>query len=372
MKKNLCAVAVLAAMSGAAAAANVELYGIVDMAMSVANRTYVSKSSDTTLALKSGQQNSSRWGIRGSEDIGGGLKVGFSLENGFNADTGTLANDGRMFGRDARLFVEGEQFGLLSVGRMGPIVGGNGPYARFGIDVNPFSCDWGDVGGTLQLMGLGYAFVDNAIAYTTPKFGGFDASLQYSFGTDVTKFSGTATEGKSSVERMAAGALRYKNDRFMVVAGIEEINQAQPAADAKKLDDSISYNLATSYDAGFAKFYAYGQYFQSYAAAAKVTVFGIPSGVDGWGLILGSEIPAFSGKVKLSLGYADFKGAELSEQTMKTWQAAAGYVYPLSKRTSIYTGFGWINSSYSSAYEAAHPAAQENVREFLLGVTHKF
>ena len=68
---------------------------------------------------------------------------------------------------------------------MGSMVGGNGPYARFGHVVSPFSCGWGDIGGHLQVVSLGYEFIDNTVAYTTPKWAGFDAAVQYSFGSDM-------------------------------------------------------------------------------------------------------------------------------------------------------------------------------------------
>lgn len=109
MKIRLFSAAVAALMATAsmyASATNVELYGIVDYGMSIQNRSYVGQDSTTTTALKSGQYNGSRWGIRGTEELGNGLKVGFVLENGFDADTGAMKS-GRLFGRDARLFVEG-------------------------------------------------------------------------------------------------------------------------------------------------------------------------------------------------------------------------------------------------------------------------
>ncbi|MGH8856299.1 MAG: porin, partial [Telluria sp.] len=52
-------------------------------------------------ALQSGNQSGSRWGLRGVEDLGGGLKAIFLLESGFNLDTGTTGQGGRLFGRGA-------------------------------------------------------------------------------------------------------------------------------------------------------------------------------------------------------------------------------------------------------------------------------
>ena len=179
--------------------------------------------------------------------------------------------------------MEGD-FGHIGVGRMGSMVDGNGPYARFGHVINAFSCGWGNVGGSLQVVSLGYEYIDNAIAYVTPKFAGVDATFQYSLGSDTKSYGDNGVEGKSSVERMASGAIRYQNDTVLLVGGIETINQAQPAADRAGLEDAFSFNLGGSYNAGWAKFYAYGQYFDSYAKAAKATMFGPTGGVDGYGV----------------------------------------------------------------------------------------
>lgn len=360
-----------ALMSLSSHAGNVEVYGVVDTGISIQNRHYVNSPSTTTTSLKSGQMMGSRFGIKGTEDLENVLKIGFSLENGFNSDAGTLAQNGRLFGRDARIYLEGDRFGLLSVGRMGPIVGGNGPYARFGRAMSPFSCAWGDMGGTLQVLSLGYDFIDNAIAYTTPKFGNVDASFQYSFGTDTTKY-GTGREGSSSVDRLYSAALRYQDDVFMVTGGIESINPAQPTARSNQLGDAYSYNLGGSYTASFGKFYVYGQYFENYTAASKTTTLLLPSGIDGWGALLSYEMPLKGGNLFASVGYGDFKGSHTKDVTMKTTQTALGYVYSLSRRTSLYMGGNWIRVDYSSSYEATHPKATDNIYEVIVGVTHKF
>ncbi|MEO5660098.1 MAG: porin, partial [Polaromonas sp.] len=96
MKKNLIALAVLAASGVASAQSNVTLYGLVDVYFG-STRTKVSQPGVANTSLRqtvvnSGGFNTSRFGFKGSEDLGGGLKANFLLEGGFNADTG-VAND---------------------------------------------------------------------------------------------------------------------------------------------------------------------------------------------------------------------------------------------------------------------------------------
>jgi len=228
MKKQTLLAAALLCAAVSAAASDIEVYGVLDYGLTWQDRTNADGSDSAALQMTSGQYIGSRFGIKGTETLANGLKVGFVLENGFGTDTGSLGQNGRLFGRDARLFLDGT-FGYLSFGRMGSMVGGNGPYARFGHVVSPFSCGWGDIGGHLQVVSLGYEFIDNAVAYTTPKWAGFDATVQYSFGSDTKSYGDKGVEGKSSVERMLSAAVRYQNEALMVAAGIESINHAQPA-----------------------------------------------------------------------------------------------------------------------------------------------
>lgn len=94
MKKTLAAVAVLGAFAGSALAADVQLYGVVDTGL-----RYTHFDGDAAAAgydavdkfeMKSGQQSGSRFGFKGTEDLGNGLTVGFILENQFNSDDGSL------------------------------------------------------------------------------------------------------------------------------------------------------------------------------------------------------------------------------------------------------------------------------------------
>lgn len=106
-KKSLAAVALLGAFAGSAFAADVTLYGVVDEGFLYTHKDTDVAGSDAVdkLELKSGIQAGSRWGLKGTEDLGNGLKVGFILESGFNADDGTQSVSGTMFNREASLNV---------------------------------------------------------------------------------------------------------------------------------------------------------------------------------------------------------------------------------------------------------------------------
>ena len=120
MKKTLAAVAVLGAFAGSALAADVQLYGIVDTGFQYLNADsdVATKDSVNKFSMESGMQSGSRFGLKGTEDLGNGVTVGFILENQFSSDTGALKNEDSFFHREASLFLEGG-FGKVAFGRMG-------------------------------------------------------------------------------------------------------------------------------------------------------------------------------------------------------------------------------------------------------------
>ena len=83
----------------------------------------------------------SRFGLKGTEDLGNGLKIGFVLENGFSSDTGSFTQDNRLFGREAQLNLSGA-FGTVAFGRMGSLASGNGTFGLLG-SMSPFGTSWG-------------------------------------------------------------------------------------------------------------------------------------------------------------------------------------------------------------------------------------
>src|SRR6201992_3012784 len=91
------------------AQSSVTLYGIIDAGLTYTNNQGGSHNFKET----SGSINGSRWGMRGSEDLGGGLKAIFTLENGFNITNGTLGQGGREFGRQAFVGLSSDRFGTV-------------------------------------------------------------------------------------------------------------------------------------------------------------------------------------------------------------------------------------------------------------------
>jgi predicted porin len=125
MKKSLIYLGIpMYVASVAHAQSNVTLYGIIDTGVNYTNNVQTAK---TATGLKGGSQvamieggsaglQGSRWGLRGTEDLGGGLKSLFVLESGFYSNNGALTQGGAMFGRQAYVGLS-NSIGTLTLGR---------------------------------------------------------------------------------------------------------------------------------------------------------------------------------------------------------------------------------------------------------------
>ncbi|KAJ3472774.1 hypothetical protein NLI96_g13260 [Meripilus lineatus] len=181
----MLAVAIYGVLSHASFAQNsVTLYGIIDVGITYANNSN-GKSLWTT---QSGVAQGSRWGLKGTEDLGGGLKAIFQIENGFNAFNGKLGQGGLEFGRQAYVGLATDTWGTVTFGRQyDPIVdlvqpatmNGNGG-AFFS---HPSDIDNSDNGFR----------VNNAVKYVTPTFKGLSGEFMYAFGGAAGQFGQKST-----------------------------------------------------------------------------------------------------------------------------------------------------------------------------------
>lgn len=396
MKKTLAALAVLGAFAGSAAAADVTLYGVIDYGM---NYQHVdgdasNTDADDSFTMKSGQNSGSRFGLKGEEDLGNGVKVGFVLENGFDADDGTFDSNGddRIFGREAQLYVQGS-FGKLGFGRAGQFASALGSYGLLG-QTSPFSSGWGSFTGQKFVQAAGHTRFDNMVTYQTPSFAGFQISAQYSFGNSDESDDGLHewAEGKPSANRYYALAATYKAQNLYLVGIVDSINygseQTTKSAGDPELDDSLTFTLGGNYDFGVAKVYAVGQYFDNALSVGQSSNIGADNaisagtkvfvnGAEGWDIALGVGVPCFGGTAKAHVGYLSAEDTEDSDTTLDRWNVSVGYDYNLSKRTSVYTAATYFSDSidYSKKQTDAKKGYSDrdpSAVEFMFGIIHKF
>ncbi len=181
MKKTLLAVAASGALVSAAhAQSSVTLYGIIDAGIAYNNNV----GKGHLFQAASGAINGTRFGMRGAEDLGGGLKAIFVLEGGFNVQNGKSAQDSRLFGRQSYVGLASGDYGSVTLGRQyDSVVDYLGPLSATG--------SWGGTwfAHPFDNDNLNNAFrLNNSVKYTSPVLAGFQAGAVYAF-SNSTNFA---------------------------------------------------------------------------------------------------------------------------------------------------------------------------------------
>ncbi|MFM0626939.1 porin [Paraburkholderia xenovorans] len=205
MKKTSIALLTLPFLAGAAhAQSSVTLYGFLDAGLVYVNN----QSGHANVQMINGQTNGSRWGLRGSENLGGGLKAIFTLENGFDTSNGKLLQGGREFGRQAFVGLTSDTWGTVTLGRqydpMTELIGeiaATSMWAWLGTHPGDFD----NLNSTFR--------VNNAVKYQSPRFHGLQASGMFAPGGVAGNFgSGRVYAlGLKYVKGPLSAALAYDN-----------------------------------------------------------------------------------------------------------------------------------------------------------------
>src|ERR1700761_3996584 len=204
MKKTSVALLALGAFAGAAhAQSSVTLYGIVDAGILFNNN--VKGLHEYALS----QANSSRWGLKGTEDLGGGLSAIFTLESGYTTGTGALAQGGLEFGRKAFVGLSSTTFGTLTAGRqysasndLTSVFASGADWAASGLAYGTRAADVDNVDTSNR--------VQNSLKYISPNYNGLQAGALYSLGGQAGDFT------KNSV---IDAAVSYANGPLHLGAG---------------------------------------------------------------------------------------------------------------------------------------------------------
>lgn len=390
MKKTLAAVAVLGAFAGSALAADVQLYGIVDTGLQYVHGDTDSTSANSdfdSFSMESGMASGSRFGFKGTEDLGNGLTVGFILEDGIKSDTGV--DDDVLFNRESSLFLQGG-FGKVAFGRIGSFNGGVSSWAKYGV-MSVFGTSWGDYSAQAGTWAMGAGMWNNMIAYETPNFAGFKVFAQYGMGNQVAKTdkSLTGDENESSSDRYYAIGASYANGPLNLYFAVDSINYASAGdADPENLDpdgdDSLTVTFGGNYDFEVVKLYAGAQYFDEIKRTKMKGVIqdvgtfngnGFAERMKGWSLGVSAGIPAAGGTVMVGAAYLDAEAADSvdaghKDDELSRWIISAGYDYPFSKRTDVYgvVTYNQDNLKFTGDYADQDPY----MFGVMVGLRHRF
>ena len=381
MKKTILSLAMFGAFTGAAMAqGSVQLYGIIDMG--VEHLTYDNTSVNR---LGSGVQSGSRIGLKGTEDLGGGLSAIFQAETGFCANGngpgvynhaldptqgaqaqagGSYCTSGSTFmGRTSMVGLKGN-FGEVVAGRLYT------DYFSNAGAVDPFSTGLTGSITNIDTGALTYVRASQVLAYVSPSFAGLQGVAAYAFGGQST---GNANGQGYNL------SLKYSNGPIFAGIGYLHHNLT-PAATAVGITDGYETNKFTqvfgSYDFGVAKISGlYAQ--EKYATNQPV------QGPDNQVWMLGATVPVGPGAILAS--YSQIKNKNVADSAAK--QIAIGYTYSLSKRTDLYTSYSRINNDSNvdqyvgdatvaggsgAIYGTAPVAGGASSSGFALGIRHQF
>lgn len=392
MKKTLLAAALMAGFAGVAhAETSVTLYGILDAGIGYqkvkgtegyASNGVGAEINSKRTGLINGIQSGNRWGLKGSEDLGDGLRAVFVLESGFDLGTGNSAQGGRLFGRQATLGLAGDSWGQLDFGRQTNIAS-----KYLSAVADPF-------GGGFNQANIGGAFTsantvryDNMVMYQTPNFSGFQFGVGYSFNADGKQswdkdlpmyvkdpvtgnpvLTSDTINSKDFNKQAITTGLRYANGPIGVALTYDQmrVRGVNPFKDGSgkiiggtfdnAQDTTIkSWNIGGSYDFEVIKAYlAFGQTRnglfegQTFGELNQQTLLGKGLKVNSY--LVGLSAPVGAGSIMGSWTMADPRSAPDSygagSEFKKQHTFSLGYRHPLSKRTNVYAIGSYAKNVY--------------------------
>jgi predicted porin len=349
-KLKLSSVAALLMFATAAnAQSSVTLYGVLDSGLlyqstSAASFQPTARNLGHVYQLKDGGIYSSFWGIKGSEDIGGGYKINFKLQSSFNTTTGKPGLSDTpgvtaMFNQYATVGASGP-FGSFDAGRqIVPMI-----YAMAETDVRgaqyfgSILTAWLGVNqaagwpGTSTNAPIGALYDSNALVYTSPKFYGASLALEYAPGGVAGHFQGGTRE---------SAVLKYSNYGLNLSAVYYNGHDTNPfpltypttpAVPATGNDNNRFYYFGAMYTiAGFSISGSYG--IGKDPAKSNTADFEMASGGLGY---------QFNSHFKITSGYYYLK--DRNHSANHSSEVAVGAEYSLSQRTKAYAQVGYVDN----------------------------
>ncbi|WP_027817576.1 porin [Paraburkholderia bannensis] len=383
MKSRALTLAAFAAFGIAGAAhaqSSVTLYGVIDTSLTYVNHSAANKSLWALGNSSNGNLAGTRWGVKGSEDLGGGLKAIFQLENGFNPSTGGTSS-GVMFGRQAFVGLASDQYGTLTLGRQyDPLVD-----LIQGITADNYFGSVFATAGDVDNYDNSFR-VNSAVKYTSPVYRGLQTEVMYSFG---------GVAGSTGAKQSYSAALAYNNGPLAVAAGY--YYAANSAGDR----DGWSSTSDGTFDGPINNGYATAHSLQIARVAAQYTagsfIFGLGYSNAQYAADANS---AFDNKQKYNTGQgflayqatpallvgAGYSYTHASGDTSANYhQFSLGGDYNLSKRTDVYVTAAYQHASGTTrdADTGAVTSAQASIGSYgyagtgsqtlvNLGLRHRF
>lgn len=340
MKIKALALAVFAALSTGAAAADVSIYGVVDTGLVYQDI----KGEDAAFTMESGNYAGPRFGIKGTEKLSDDLTLSFILESGFKSDSGALADDGKLFNREEQIALSGT-WGTFGAGRVAAFTSGSSSLSWYW-DMDPFETGYWDA-GIQATQQNNWVLRSNTLYYVTPVVNGFKAGFQYSFNDESDSEAAKWSDNNAFYNL----ALRWDGESARIVGGLEttQMDNGDDKYSVKLAAACTPNNAPFTYYVGASWYKNYYQFSEStwnFDDRASFTQAG--QGNDAHNV--GDGLEAYSGfvGVKYTHGNTDYlgllqymdgenKSADAgTEKDYSRYVASLGLHHHLSARTMLY------------------------------------
>ena len=286
--------------------------------------------------------NASRWGVRGTEDLGGGLKAGFVLESGFNSDTGTgggpgaAAGGGLSFNRWSEVNLSSDRLGMLRMGAWVP--------DSYHVSADGLSLHNHDTGSSADKLYrdpimYGELFIRNKVGYTSPSIGGWVVNAAMSMHERANAYNQNGYDLSTY----------YRGGPLFAGAGFSRVG------------DDWQASLSTMYT--FGQVTVGGYYQRNHQESARL----------GW---MTGNRNNFRLVGRYTLGASEFhanvghvtKWSDVKDSAATQW--TLGYNYNLSKRTKVYAYYTRVNNGGGASYNVSKPG--DNFSSVAMGIRHNF
>ena len=354
MKKSVLSLALFAAFAiggGAHAQSDVQVYGLIDAGVETLNHANANQNSVTKVI--SGGKNTSRWGFRGNEDLGGGLKAVFGLEGGILLDTG--AADGPLFKRQAFVGLDGS-FGRIVIGRS-------------------FTTTYDFV---ILFDPLGYApnysWATSTNASGPSKYGmttAFDNLIKYSGNSGPFKYGATIglgeQAGSAADSRKYSVAASYTSAGLGLMAAYEQINgNTLPVTFSR--DETSAFHLAADYKTGDWRVTAGMRGYKLESGRANTAEV---RGDTYWAGVSYFIKPAIT--LTGAVYHVNVKNVAAGQDADPTMYVVRG-LYALSKRTDLYAAAAYAKSKNGKLVSLSRddPGFSTAQTGITAGIQHRF
>ena len=386
------------ACSAAYAQSSVTLYGVIDIgiAYQTLNSSDSPQFAGSRFGINNGVQSGSRFGLRGTEDMGNGVRATFTLENGFDAGNGTLNQGGRLFGRQAWAGLESNTWGYIRAGRQYNFA------TDFFTPIDPFGAGFGQANMGVAFGSMNTTRYSNMLKIQSPNWSGLTVGAGYAFAPQLPTFysgNGQVYTGSGNAynfdtmdnTRAVTLGINYANGPLTIAASYDQImpnpntpgvpgGGSMPVAKEWILGGSYNWQVvqlalaAGQNNGGFIN----GQGFTSGGNAAAIDGNGGTWGGSSGGVLFGDGVSYTSYLVGLTVPYgqaASFFGSwslahpsasmvGIGSQATNQNTYNLGYQYNFTKRTNLYAAVSY----------ATGPGLVSGVSSTVLvtGVRHRF